>query len=143
MALEYNVPSITFEGPVPVNGNASLLIQDDGFFEFKGHFHDSGIPPYNAVFIMTLTASSGEVLSWTKTVSVAGTLANAVDGTGRDGDWSMNGTNGKIAELWGNLQQAPVIWKAEVTTDALSVLNDVFKIVKTLVPVAQFLIPIL
>ena len=143
MALDFSVPSITFKGPVPIGGMADLTIQEDGFYSFSGKFHNGGLPPYDVVFVMTLTSSNGTVLTFTKSVLVTGSLSALIDNSNQNASWSDTGTNPKITEFWAGLQESPVVWKAEVSTDAVSVISDTLKAVAEVVPVVVSVVPIL
>ena len=125
-----------------MEGNANLIIQQSGYFIFTGHFHDSGIPPYDVALVLAISTATGQVLTWTKSLSLGGTLAVVTDGTSRDVDWTISGTNAQITLLWDQLQGATLTWKADVNLDLASVVSDVITTVKTLIPVVSTIISV-
>jgi hypothetical protein len=45
---------ITFGGGVPVGGWSNLSLYPNGWFNFVGHFHDSGAPSYNVDHVWSI-----------------------------------------------------------------------------------------
>jgi len=45
--LDFTFPDVTFSGGVPIGGNATVKLHQDGRFEFSGHFHNSSVVPFS------------------------------------------------------------------------------------------------
>ena len=92
--FEANWPSITFNGGVPVGGNANLKIWEDGNYQFTGHFHDSGATSYDTGVMFAVKGHNGYVLTFSNTGRVHGTFESG----SRDHDWNVTGKNQYIVD---------------------------------------------
>jgi hypothetical protein len=113
---------ITFSDGVPVGGWANLTVFGDGSYNFSGHFHNSGFPPYNTGVVWALRASNGTVFTFSNTGSVGGTFF----GGSRDHDWNISGVNPALAGAWeslnrGNSSQV----RARASVDLAGIFGDI------------------
>jgi hypothetical protein len=98
--MSFQTGPITFSGGTPVGGWANLTIYQNGNYEFRGHFHDSGAPSYDAGVAWVLVASDGQGLLFGRKVHLNGTF----EAGPRDGNWDDTGHNPLIAQHWNALR---------------------------------------
>lgn len=94
--LDFNFPSITFGGSVPVGGFAHLTLFPDGTVKFTGHLHDSGATEYN----MSAVAAVKDDADFVYTAQHQGHVAGTFESGSRDDDWNEEGRNGDVAKHW-------------------------------------------
>jgi uncharacterized protein with LGFP repeats len=105
-----------------VQGRATLTVYADGSYNFVGNFHDSGAFDYNDSLMFGLVSTSGVLYTFTHTGSVAGwtDFWNS-----SDDNWDVSGTNPALAAGWADLQGAQFYWKADVSWNVDSLLQEI------------------
>ena len=106
----------------PVQGSAQLTVYADGAYHFVGHFHDSGALSYKDSLVFGLVSTSGVLYTFTHTGSVAGWTEFWKS---KDDNWDVSGTNPAIAAGWADLEGAQYHWKADVSWDVSSLIQDI------------------
>jgi hypothetical protein len=102
---------IVFDGGIPVSGGAELSIQDDGRWDFHGHFHGSGFSAFDVNILFAVRSSKGALFTFGADGAVSGTL-----GAGsRDFTWKLSGTEAELGAAWADLQ-AGWSWQAQSGT---------------------------
>jgi hypothetical protein len=89
---------ISFPDPTSVGGYANVGLFPNGAFNYSGHYHDSGAPPYDFTLVCGVsifTGGRGTIFTFTKTGTVHGW-----DPGSRDFDWNDSGTNPALAAAW-------------------------------------------
>jgi hypothetical protein len=113
---------ITFNNGVPVGGWANLTVFGDGSYNFSGHFHNSGFPPYNTGIVWALRASNGTVFTFSNTGSVGG----AIFGGSRDHDWNISGVNPALAAAWESLNRGNTSQvRSRASVDLAGIFSDI------------------
>lgn len=115
---------ITFDDPTSVGGYANVGLFPNGAFNYSGHFHDSGVPPYDFTLVCGVSiflSGRGTIFTFTKTGKVHGW-----DPGSRDFDWNDSGTNPALAAAWpGTSDGHGWWWEARVGIDILGCLQVV------------------
>jgi hypothetical protein len=70
--LTFDFNSIVFEDGVPVGGNAHLSINQDGAYNFRGHFHDSGAVDFDISIVCAVKDAQNRVYTFSQTGEVGG-----------------------------------------------------------------------
>lgn len=123
----YDTGYISFDNGIPVGGNGSLTLYQDGTYSFTCHFHDSGAPSYDVDFVWVIASNSGMAFSFEAKGHVAGTFESG----SRDWDFTQTGQNDQIKAAWSDLCAGyHYRWSAYVNWDASSALNDVIDALK-------------
>ncbi|WP_157639789.1 hypothetical protein [Burkholderia ubonensis] len=111
--LDFQTGPITYSNGCPVNGWAQIRLYKNGNYEFRGHFHDSGAPSYDAGIGWVIVDSGGTAFTFEAKVHLNGTF----EAGPRDGNWNKSGHNDQIAANWPSLcagthwrWSAPVNW---------------------------------
>jgi LGFP repeat len=131
--LDFDFPSITFGGGVPVGGFAHLTLFQDGNYKFTGHLHDSGATEYNVAAVIGVKDGVNRVYTFQTQGHVAGTFESG----SRDYNWSNDGQNDLIAKQWvdlektafGKLQAAANLELVNVTNSLIGSLGTILGIV--------------
>jgi hypothetical protein len=119
---------IVFGNGVPVGGNASLALFQDGTYAFNGHFHDSGASSYNIEFAWLVVSGSGRAFTFSFTGHTAGTFQAG----SRDADWNQQGKCDNIAAFWGELSSDwSYRWNAGANWDVQAVVDGLIKAAET------------
>ena len=131
---------IVFGGGVPVGGWANMSVFPDGYYNFSGHFHDSGFVGYTANIVWALKSSSGTVFLFSQSTNLGGT----VGGGSRDASWNISGTNVLIASGWNDLWAGwSYKWDASANIDLGSIWNAVKGAIGTIGQVVAVVGPLL
>ena len=94
---------------------ATLLIQQDGFVNFRGHAHDSGFfggEYLVAVWFPGVLDAQGRTITFTRVHDIAGTIGG---GDSRDDDWDLDGPSDPamkqfISDHWDAFATSEVRW---------------------------------
>jgi hypothetical protein len=102
---------ITFGGGIPVGGYAQLTLNQNGAYNFTGHFHNSGAPSYNAGLVFAVRSGNGTVYTFAHHGRVHGTFWAG----SRDDDWQNSGVSPALTAGWVDLSNAwSYHWSAAV-----------------------------
>ena len=93
--LTFNFPNVTFDGGVPIGGNATVTVHQNGNYEFKGHFHKSSIVPFSYGIAIGVRDRAGHAYTFAHQYSFGGGVA--------DDDFPYSGNNPAIAQHWPDL----------------------------------------
>ena len=119
---------IGFSDPIPVGGNMSLALFEDGGYRFAGHFHDSGAPSYDVDAVWVIVSQSGKAFSFAIKGSTHGTL----EAGSRNFDFTQNGNNPQIRDAWADLCAGyHWRWNVYVNWNVQSAVDDVISALKT------------
>ncbi|MHA4196203.1 hypothetical protein [Bacillus cereus] len=102
-----------------VSGNATLILQRNGSFSFRGHFHISGAVSSNYAFAWAVSANDTVYVFAHK-----GFLHGTFDTGSRDDDWSWSQIIPMIATDWSALEQGRNHWLAQSGVTDLNVFID-------------------
>lgn len=121
--LDFDFPSITFDGGVPVGGFAHLTLFSDGTVKFTGHFHDSGATEYNMAAVAAVKDDAG----WAYTAQHQGHVSGTFESGSRDDDWNGESHNNDVAKHWPVLAMGPnsAQLKAHAGGDLVGLTNSV------------------
>ncbi|MBH0779316.1 hypothetical protein [Nocardia bovistercoris] len=123
----FHTGNITFNNGVPVNGFASLTLHRDGKCVFTGHFHDSGFPSYDLVFVWVITDSAGTAYTFT----AKGRMHGTSEPGSRNVDWNRTVVSPQVAANWPKLVRGwRWHWKARVNFNPVALLNSVLDALK-------------
>jgi hypothetical protein len=124
----FQAPNINFDNGVPVGGNMSLAIFQNGDYSFSGHFHDSGFPSYDVDAVWVVVSNSGKAF----TFEVKGNMYGTLQSGSRNYDFAQNGNNTQIRDAWPDLCDGyHWRWSAYVNWDAKAAVDDVVSALKT------------
>jgi hypothetical protein len=122
--LHYDFNSITFPEGTAAGGNAHLVVNSDGSYEFSGHFHDSGAVGYKTACVLALEDSQKNVYTFTHQSSVGGTFTSG----SRDDNWDVRGTYPTMAAAWPYLAvQSNCHEKSQANIDVGALLDSLLK----------------
>jgi hypothetical protein len=110
--LKFDFAPIEFEDGVPVGGNANLSINQNGAYQFRGHFHNSGAVGFTVGLVWAVKDIRNQVYTFATSDRVAGTFSPG----SRDHDWDIRDVDAVIADNWANIAAAPN-WEAVANTD--------------------------
>jgi hypothetical protein len=113
---------ITFSGGVPVGGWAQLTLHRNGAYNFSGHFHDSGFPPYKDALVWVVKDSKNVAYVFRHRGHMGGTIG----GGSRDDDWNQSGRHDALAAGWNDLLRH---WQYKASAAANLDIGPVFDIV--------------
>ena len=100
-------------GPSTVTGSATWVLNSQGFWQFSGSIHESGIIGQSYAFGMYLdgvTDTQGNPLSVVHTGSVGSDLPFS----NNNDSWNDQGFDQRIADLWPQIAQAAAGWDLSV-----------------------------
>ena len=119
---------ISFSDPIPVGGNMSLALFEDGSYSFAGHFHDSGAPSYDVDAVWVIVSSSGKAF----TFEVKGSMHGTFESGSRDFNFAQNGNNQQLKDAWPDLCAGyHWRWSAYVNWNVQAAVDDVVSALKT------------
>ncbi|MET9913485.1 hypothetical protein ABZZ74_43165 [Streptomyces sp. NPDC006476] len=125
-SLDFTFAPIVFSSGVAAGGNSHLVLRQDGSYTFSGHFHDSGLAPYNTVLAWVVK----DLVDQAYTFQHTGHIAGSVTSGSSDDNWNVSATNGVIAENWANIAaSATSRADAKVNVDLSSVMDSVVRAV--------------
>jgi hypothetical protein len=136
-SLSFDFP-VTFPGLTAVGGNVHLDINSDGFFNFTGHFHNSGFPPEQLSTIVTVKDSQNRLFAFAISGSMGGTI-----GGSRDFDFALSDRNQAIADFWvsiaagakANQQSRASLDIGSLAASVKEAAGDVSKVIEVVGPV--------
>ena len=110
-------------GADTTSGFATLLIQQDGFVNFRGHAHDSGFFGGEYLVAMWFTDvldDQGRTVTFVRQHDIAGTIGG---GDSRDDDWDINGPSDPamkqfISDHWDAFESSNFRWNVLFDSDA-------------------------
>ena len=119
---------IGFSDPIPVGGNMSLALFENGSYSFAGHFHDSGAPSYDVEAVWIIVSESGKAFSF----AVKGSTHGTFEAGSRNFDFTQNGNNSQLQDAWPDLC-AGYHWRYSVYVNwnVQSAVDDVVSALKT------------
>lgn len=89
---------VNFSDGVPVGGQRTLTVYDNGNYRWSGHMHDSGATSYNYAGVCVLRLSSGAAFVF----KTSGRLHGTFEPGSRDHDWNKTGTISSLPAAWRN-----------------------------------------
>jgi hypothetical protein len=119
-SLDFNFSPIVFASGVAAGGYSHLTLRQDGSYTFSGHFHDSGLAPYDTALAWVVK----DIADRAYTFQHSGHIAGSVEPGSSDDNWNVSGTNSAIAENWANIAASATSRpEASVNIDLGSVLG--------------------
>lgn len=130
----WNTGSITFNNGVPVGAtNMSLTLNQNGSYNFQGHFHDSGATSYNGEATWIIATAKGVALSFSQSGHMAGTFESG----SRNWIFNVSGNNAAITAHWADLCASyHWRWQVAINLDLGSLLSSVENALEQVVGVA-------
>jgi hypothetical protein len=121
-SLDFSFAPIVFSSGVAAGGNAHLTLRQDGSYTFSGHYHDSGLAPYNTALAWVVKDLANKAYSFQHAGHIAGSLSSGSS----DDNWNVNAASGEIAENWANIGgSATSQAQAKVDVNLSSVMDSV------------------
>jgi hypothetical protein len=118
----YSCCRTTSRRPVPprTTGDSHLTLRQDGSYTFSGHFHDSGLAPYDTALAWVVK----DIADRAYTFQHGGHISGSFEPGSSDDNWNVSGTNIAIADNWANIDaSAPRRPEASVSIDLGDVLG--------------------
>ncbi len=96
----FDLPSLVFDGSVPISGSSRLTIRDDGSWSIQSHFHDSGALEYNLSWLWSVKDCWNQLYTFPP---ASGHVAGTFESGPRDLDLPQNDTDRQLALNWSDL----------------------------------------
>jgi hypothetical protein len=125
---------ITFGGGVPVGGWSNLSLYPNGWFNFVGHFHDSGAPSYNVDHVWSIWSPGHGLIM----IGTQGHMAGTFESGSRDFNWNIQQLRPDIAAEWANLSRGySWQWNSHVQWDVAAAMQSIKNGIQAAVQIAQ------
>ena len=104
-----------------IQGPVSVTMKSDGSYDFNGQLNNSAYLPYNFSVLFVLKSKSGTAF----TFAVSNSISAGLPLSNNNYQWDNNGNNGKIKDVWGDLQAGyTAYYKAAASVDISTLWND-------------------
>jgi hypothetical protein len=104
-----------------VRGNTSIVMNDNGTFQFKGHLHNNGVLDYNMKVACVVKTTNG-ALQFTHSGKIKGDLSTIFSGN-KSLDWDKSGFNQAISSQFGAIT-GPTTCRTSSSLTLTQLLND-------------------
>ncbi len=125
---------VNFDNGVPVGGWSNISLYPNGWFNFVGHFHDSGAPSYNLDFVWSIWRPGGALIM----IGTQGHMAGTFESGSRNFDWNIQQNRPDIAGEWANLSNGYWWrWDAHVQWDVAAAMDSIKRAIQAAQQIAS------